>query len=457
MFFASLLVFLSLFQNRWVKVRLSSSLSRGVAFLFLLGAWFLPRAEAQDFFSATGVGGGFSAFDSAPRALGVDEEGEEGEEEERAAGILGMSLAALTSLDYSVSLRGGYDTNPNTSQTNPLSSPFAFLGLDVGFGRQMPRLFFSTGLNLGATYYSAPGTGDRNQVNGTWALSSLYTVSPRLVVGFNTRTGYFSQPNLGVAGTTPFQEGNYITHFSALTATYQWASRFSLTTSYSFGFLYYEETLRNQQQGRFFQTISLAMNYIFRPTTILVAEYRLSPTNYFEADLDSVDQFLLLGFDHTFSPRSTWVFRGGLQYNVFNNPIDGQGTYTGPFVESSFFYRFGDVSQVSFNLRYGTEASGLNNVSQRQTLRAGLGLVYGLTPRLRANLGVFYSVNFYDQVNVIPSYYEYIGEGAIGLSYALNQYFSANLDYRLTTVTTSVDFRQEYDRSVFSAGFTFNF
>jgi hypothetical protein len=66
-------------------------------------------------------------------------------------------------------------------------------------------------------------------------------------------------------------------------------------------------------------------------------------------------------------------------------------------------------------------------------------------------------VNFYDQVSVIPSYYEYIGEGAIGLSYALNQYFSANLDYRLTTVTTSVDFRQEYDRSVFSAGFTFNF
>jgi hypothetical protein len=411
-------------------------------------------AQAQDFFSATGVGGGFAAFDSTPRTVG--EEDFEGEAD-LASGILGASLATLAAFDYAVSLRAGYDTNPNTSSINPQESPFAFLGINVGFGRQMPRFLINSNLNLGATAYTAPGTGDRNRFNGTWALSSLYTFSPRLVIGFNTRTGYFSQPNLGVSGTSAFQEGNYITHFTSLSATYQWASRFSFTTSYSLGFLYYEQQQRNDQQGRYFQTISLALNYIFRPTTILVTEYRLSPTNYFVADLDSVDQFLLLGFDHVFSPRSSWTLRGGLQYNVFNNPIDGRGTYAGPYVESSFLYRFGDISQMSFTLRYGTEASGQTNVSQRQTLRAGLGLVYGLTPRLRANLGLFYSVNYYDQVNVIPSYSEYIAEGALGLSYALNQYFSANIDYRITSVTSTTNFGQEYDRSILSAGFTFSF
>jgi hypothetical protein len=137
--------------------------------------------------------------------------------------------------------------------------------------------------------------------------------------------------------------------------------------------------------------------------------------------------------------------------------VDGRSDYFGPYGETGFTYRYGDVSQMSFTARYGTEASGLNNVTQRQSFRSGIGIVHGLTPRLQASGGLFYGVNYYDQANVIESYTENILEGTLGLTYEFNRFLSVSSGYRFTGVLAPTNTDQEYSRNVIFLGLNTTF
>ena len=138
----------------------------------------------------------------------------------------------------------------------------------------------------------------------------------------------------------------------------------------------------------------------------MVAEYRINLISYFSAGLDSLANYFVLGFDHSFSPRCTWSLRGGLQVNDNSSPADGSSTYVGPYGQSILTCHFGPASALTWHLRYGTEASGLADVSQRQTFRTGLVLVRAITARVSANLVVDYQGNYYDETGAVSSFFE---------------------------------------------------
>ncbi|MCS7008607.1 MAG: outer membrane beta-barrel protein, partial [Chthoniobacterales bacterium] len=279
----------------------------------------------------------------------------------------------------------------------------------------------------------------------------------RVSFSFNTETGYYSQPNVLVPGTNISQQGDYFASATTLGMLVQWLPRFSTVTSYTFSPIFYVEESLNDNLGRIQQTVSQSFNFLVKPTTTAVVEYRISPTTYFKADLNSLDQYALVGFNHIFNPRMTWNARVGAQFNILQNPVDGQTYYFGPYGETAFAYNYGEVSKLSFTLRYGTEASGLQNVTQRQSLRTGLGITHGITKKLVASGGVFYGVNYYDQGDVIDSYFENILELTAGLEFELNRFLSFNTGYRFTGVLSPENPDGQYTRDIVFVGLTSKF
>ena len=98
-------------------------------------------------------------------------------------------------------------------------------------------------------------------------------------------------------------------------------------TSYNFSTIFYTQREVNDQLGYISQTLAQSFRWLWKPRTTLVAEYRFNPIDYFSADLDSLANYFLVGFDHVFNPRFAWSVRGGFQVNFNNNPVDGSSTY----------------------------------------------------------------------------------------------------------------------------------
>ena len=359
--------------------------------------------------------------------------------------------------DFTLSIREGFDSNVNTTKTDPQQSFYTNAAVGVSYSAGSPRFQLQSNLSLGYTLYTNSEVTDPDRFNGLWDLSALYTVTPRLTLSLATSTGYYSQPNVAVPGTNISQQGDYISSGTTFTVLYQWAERFSTTTSYSFNALVYVDETLNQDQGRITQVFAQAFNFLFWPTTTIVGEYRISPTTYFDADLNTLDQYFLVGWDHVFSPRASWNTRLGAQFNILDNPVDGTGTYIGPYGETALNYQYGQYSRLSFTMRYGTEAAGLNNVTQRQSFRAGIGVVQGWTPRLSFSGGLFYGVNYYDQANVIDTFYENIFEGNLGVNYEFNRFLSLSAGYSYTGVLAPEAQSREYNRNIIFVGLNTTF
>lgn len=368
-----------------------------------------------------------------------------------------MSNFARRPFKFNISVREGFDDNVNTTKTDRQESFFTEFGAGVKYEFGSPRLQLSLDLSGGLTLYNTDSVDNQARLNGLLGLNALYMVTERVSLSFNTATGYYSQPNVVVPGTNISQQGDYFASSNTLGLLIQWLPRFSTTTSYTFSPIFYVEKDLNDNLGRIEQTVSQSFNFLVRPTTTAVVEYRINPVTYYEADLNSLNQFALVGFNHIFNPRMTWNTRVGVQFNILQNPIDGQTYYFGPYGESAFAYSYGEISRLSFTLRYGTEASGLQNVTQRQSFRTGVGITHGITRKLVASGGVFYGVNYYEQGDIINSYFENILELNAGLEFELNRFLSINTGYRFTGVLSPDNPNGEYSRDIVFVGLTSKF
>jgi hypothetical protein len=126
-------------------------------------------------------------------------------------------------------------------------------------------------------------------------------------------------------------------------------------------------------------------------------------------------------------------------------------------METNLSYRFGPTSTFSWNLRYGTEPSGIANVSQRQTFRTGFGVSHGFTPRIAASLGVNFVVDSYSQSGVISTYSQTTADISLGLSFKVNRALSLSASCQYISVAAPQNVSQEYTRSIAFIGANFNF
>ena len=428
-------------------------------------ATFLNPAIAQiDFYGAptpagfsTGIGNNETKPQPVSNAVAEGEaitEGAGGEDVE--SGGPGLGIFARKPFLITAAVREGFDSNVFTTRTDPTSSFYTNVALGLRYDLGTPRLQLSANLGGGATYYNTR-PGDKFDYNLVLGLSANYKVSPRFVLTLTTSTGYLSQPDLSIVGGTNRVNGDYFYTDTILSGRYQWTQKFSTVTSYNFrAFTYFDQNL-NDTQGRIEQTASQSLHWLLLPKTTVVLEYRANAVTYYEADLNSFGNFGLVGFDQVFNPRTRWTARVGVEQRFLHNPVDGDSIYVGPYGESNLSYQFGPASYLSWNARYGTEASGLTDVTQRQTFRTGLSVSHAFTQRISGVLASNWQINYYDQQDVIPSFTENVIDVSATLGYKLNRFSSLSIGYQFTADIAPDAIEREYTRSVAFAGVNFSF
>lgn len=359
---------------------------------------------------------------------------------------------------FAFALREGYDDNLFTTETDRAESFYTNMAGGINYAAESSRLQLAAALNGGVTYYyTRPG----NKVDYTGALNLQggYRLSQRLTINFSTNTAYLSQPDLTIAGGTNRQNGDYIYSSTTVAGAYQWSEKFSTDTKYNFTPFYYVENSLNDSQGRIEQTISQSFRWLVLPKTTGVLEYRANPVTYYSAPLDNFGQFFLLGVDQIFSSKFKVTARGGAELRLYNTDNENP-EYFGPFAELNGLYEYQKNSSIGLNLRYGTEASGLNGAATRQTFRIGFNVIQGITPKLSFTAGMNYQNNFYDEFDkqaLSPDFYENIIEFSLGANFKITKTLVFQGGYTYTIDTAPESEQLSYQRNVAFIGLNMDF
>ncbi|MFZ4777476.1 MAG: hypothetical protein ACOYM3_19075 [Terrimicrobiaceae bacterium] len=403
----------------------------------------------------------FSAHDSFymppppadyPADIGQRPEGEGSE-----ANLNPIGLFASSPFNFTSSIREGYDDNLFTTRTDKDASFYTNWAAGVAYQFGSPRLQLNASLGGGVTYYYTR-PGDKEDYNGQFALSAVYLATPKLTLSINTTTAYMAQPDTNLIGNSNRVNGDYIYSDTSIDASYQWTEKFSTVTGYHGYANYYLEQSLNDTQSFISQTFKQSFHWLLLPKTTVVLEYRANPIYYTGgADLNSFGNFALAGFDQVFNPRFKWTARLGVEQRFNQNPVDGNSMYFGPYGESNLSYQFGPASTLSWNARYGTEPSGLTNVTQRQTFRTGLAVSHGFTPRLSGNIGVNFEVDYFDQSGVINTFSQTIYDLSLGLNFQINRHVSLSAGYQFIGVYAPQNIDFEYTRNVGFVGANLSF
>lgn len=368
-----------------------------------------------------------------------------------------VGIFSSSPFNYSLSVNEGYNDNLFATRTNKNSSFYTNWqgGVDYRFGS--PRLQLDAGLTAGATYYYTR-PGDSVTYNAALSLSATYLATPRLTLNFNTTTAYVPQDSANTLGGTN-QVGNaYFYTDTSLDAAYQWSPKFSTVTGWQIYANYYFDQSSNDTQSFISQTIKQSFRWLLLPKTTIIAEYRANPVVYPGASgMNSFGNFALVGFDQVFNPRFRWTARLGVEQRFNENPVDGNSIYIGPYGETTLSYQFGPTSTLSWNARYGTQPSGLANVTQAQSFVTGLSVSHGFTPRISGSLGANFEVDYFNQSGVISTYTQTIFNVTAGLNFRVNRTVSLSASYQFTDVISPENINVEYTRNIAFAGVNLDF
>jgi hypothetical protein len=362
----------------------------------------------------------------------------------------------------SVSVRGGYDDNINTSKVDRQESWFTNAGAAItyDFGSARTQLSLQTGGGF-TWFFDQPASSINNDydVSSYLSLSVKHKASPRLTLSAVAYAAYQTEPDFSLAIGLNRRSGNFFYTQDKFTAEYLWTPRFSTATSYTFGAVKYDDSAIGLFEDRFENTFGNEFRFLIWPTTTLVAEYRFQIVNYDHQELmrDSTTHFALGGFDHAFSPRFSASFRGGAEFRDYD---DANTQTTSPYFEGTLTYALGKDTTVSWTNRYGIEEPDVLLNPSRTTFRTGLRAKHDFTPRISGTLGAYYEHDDYDGVNTLTTvsspFTEEAFDIAVALRYAINRYFAVEAGYNHTEVWSDI-FLREYSRNRYWAGLNFAF
>ncbi len=371
---------------------------------------------------------------------------------------LGTGIYSRFPFHVSVSVRGGYDDNVNTSKIDRQESWFTNAGIALTYDFGSPRTQLSLQTGAGATYYWDQGRGvsASNQdydVNAYLSLSLLHKASPRLSLAATVYASYQTEPDFTLALGLTRRSGNYFYTQDKFTVSYLWTPRFSTATSYTFGAIHYDDSGVGFFEDRFENTFGNEFKFLIWPTTSLVAEYRFQLVNY-DHDImrDSTTHFALGGVDHNFSPRFNASFRAGAEFRSYEQ---GQDDRSSPYFEGTLNYALGKDTSVSWTTRYAIEEPDVLLNPSRTTFRTGVRLKHNFTPRITGSLGAYYVHDDYDSMinnSVVSSAFtEEAFDIALSVRYAVTRYFGIEAGYNHTEVWSDIDLRG-YSRNRYWAG-----
>src|SRR4029077_1689191 len=150
------------------------------------------------------------------------------------------ALDLLSSLHFTLGLRGGYDTNTGTSASQRGSFFTTESGsISYNFPGQQTQLNLLAGAAL--TDFVTGSNGGGNEVNSYLSLTVTHNYSTRLKLDVSVFATYQAEPDFSSDAGTNSRQGNFFQTLDSLSAAYHWSARLSTVTSYKFRAIEYDQ------------------------------------------------------------------------------------------------------------------------------------------------------------------------------------------------------------------------
>lgn len=368
---------------------------------------------------------------------------------------MGTGIFSRLPFHVSVSARGGYDDNIFTSSTAKQESWFTNAGIALTYDFGSPRTQLSLGMGAGVTYYF-DRPGDDIDENVYLSLSLTHKANPRLTFAVVAYATYQSEPDFSFNLGLNRRGGNFFYTQDKFTVIYLWTPRFSTATSYTLGAVRYNDSAIGFFEDRIENTVGNEFRFLVWPTTTVVGEYRYQIVTYDQIARDSMTHFVLVGFDHAFSPRFSASLRGGVEFRDYEE----SGDRSSPYFEGTLKYALGKDTSMEWTNRYGIEESDVLINPSRKTFRTGLRVKHNFTARITGTLGAYYQHDKYDAIEtpmvIGAAFDENSIDVAVAIRYALTRYFAVEAGYNHSEVLSDSLFR-EYSRNRFFGGLNLTF
>ncbi len=423
------------------------------AFIFLAAMAVSGNLLGQD-----GNPSGTTQGDDAPVAATSDK----GATSEEEVPTVGIGKFFKLPFHVTVHVRAGYDDNV-LYQPDQFRQGSAYVEPVVGIGYTFGNTRTQVDLHseIGYTQYFEDIPDASNDFHPNVNLAITHKVSPRFTLSLAAYFAYQQSPDYtnGFIGVDR-RSGNYFFSNDKLSASYVWAPRFSTITSWTFVGIKYEDAIVGAFQNRTENTIGNEFRFLLLPTTSIIGEYRFEFVTYevpSPQSRNSTTNYFLGGIDHSFSPRLSLSFRGGVS---IRETEDSDSAKLDPYGQGSLNYTAGAHLTLSANLNYSFQEPDVVGTSGRTSLQTGLTASYKVTPRIVTNLSVFYE---HDENSgqqtfffIIPGFSEDILSLSATARYTLNRSWGLEAGYEYNTVTSGQSFR-DYNKTKFYGGANFQF
>jgi hypothetical protein len=286
------------------------------------------------------------------------------------------------------------------------------------------------------------------------------TLAASINAAYLTRPG-FDTFNANLL-TVNRRDQNYFQMIDKFSLGYAWTPRFSTVSSYTLGYVDYQDPDISRFEDRFEHTFGNEFRFLLMPTTTLVGEYRFGIVNYRDqSDRDSYSHFFLAGLDHSFSPRFNVSVRAGVEVREFyNNPNqifagNVDDSRVAPYAEGTVNYALGHNTSIAWTNRYSLAQPNVPDALTDEQFRTALTLRHNFTARISAGLNLAYEHDSYDSTPVASAFDEDSFDIGVSARYAINRNFSVDVGYEHTEVTSELGLLREYSRNQYYAGVTF--
>jgi hypothetical protein len=340
-------------------------------------------------------------------------------------------------LTLSLSANGGYDDNVN-SLPGGAGAAYTSENASLSYTFGTPRTHVSLATGGGIAYYSNNRSIDPNLYLD---LSLLHSFSRRMTLSLSIFASYQSQTDVSTPLGSNQQLGNYSRTGDTISLTYSWLPRLSTVTSYSFSLLKYDSSAASMQNsGASMQNSAASMlnriendfaetfQFLLWPATSGTVEYSLGIISYESAPMDSTTHSVLVGINHSFTPRLLGSLNAGIELRF----AEDSGFKPGPHFESDLTYILHHGALIWTN-SYSIEEPDAPGATARPSFRTGLTFSHSFTRRLSGSLALFY-VYGGSQLGSSSSSAENTFDIGPSLHCLITRHLSADVGYHFTKV-----------------------
>lgn len=374
-------------------------------------------------------------------------------------------------LKWVVGLSAFYDDNVNAGGFGPEQDSMGlnpYVGLS--FVTITPQTTWDVYARLGLIYYfdAPPGVDEVNSQSRVGA-NLTHRFSERLRFSSRNFVSYELNPDYSYAYASSAQTGEYFFWQSDNSVGFRWTERVATYTGLKLtGTTFVDSADENNDQIGW--ELYNQFRYQFGPQTVLTADYRYAQTNSGGVSSDYVDQFLLLGAEHRFSPNTIGIVRAGVQLH----DVDNGENYTSPYLEFALNSQVNQQFSVRAYTRYGIEGydtvqfdptAGLVEYNESKALRIGISSEYVISPMFSVFGGIDYLPTWFEGgeslanppfLGGIPDLEQELYNINLGLSMKLNELLTGTISYNFTDSTSDIA-GQDYTRNRISVGLSAEF